>query len=139
VRLENPQGAIGTYVHHDNKQGAIVSVTSAATPEAAAGVLRSLCQHVVVFGPAYANREDVPSEALEREKAVIAESDEVKSKPEAVRGKIVQGKLGKFYAASVLADQPWILDDKTTVQKALDQALGKGARIEAFRRVKLGG
>ena len=39
----------------------------------------------------------------------------------------------------VLPEQPWILDDKLTVQKALDAELGKGTRIEAFRRVRLGG
>lgn len=136
ARLENAEGKVGVYIHHDNKQGAIASVSTSS--DGATGVLRSLCQHIVVFEPTYANREDVPDEVVEREKAVIAESDEVASKPEAVRDKIVQGKLRKFYAGCVLTEQPWILDDKTTVRKTLESELGPGARIEAFSSVKLG-
>ena len=48
------------------------------------------------------------------------------------------GKLSKFYAGCVLSEQPWILDDKTSVHKALEKELGPGTRIQAFQRVKLG-
>jgi elongation factor Ts len=75
---------------------------------------------------------------LEREREVIADSDEVKSKPENIRDKIIEGKLSKFYAGCVLAQQPWIHDDKQSVQKALEQELGKGSRIESYVRVRLG-
>jgi len=138
VRLENGSGRVGAYVHHDNKQGAIVSVTTEADPENAGEVLKALCQHIVVFSPEYAVREDVPSDALEREKAVIAESDDIKTKPEEVREKIVTGRLSKFYAGCVLSDQPWIHDDKKSVQKALEGELGKGSKIDSFVLVRLG-
>ena len=138
ARSENVEGLVGSYIHHDNKQGAIVSVTTSADANKAESVLRGLCQHIVVFSPAYANREEVSADAIERERAVLAESDEVKSKPEAVRDKIIDGRMAKFYAGTVLAEQPWILDDKLTVQKALEAELGSGVRIESFTRVKLG-
>ncbi len=139
VRFENCEGRVGTYVHHDNKQGAIVSVTTGADAEAAAEVLKSLCQHVVVFRPEHANREAVPAEVVERERAVICESDEVKKKPEQYRDKIVDGKLGKFFSSCVLEEQPWIHDDKTSVAKALVAELGEGTRVVSFQRVLLGG
>ena len=138
VRLENAQGQIGTYVHHDNKQGAIVSVNTKATPEAAREVLKALCQHIVVFRPAYANRSDVSAAAVEREKAVILAADDMGSKPEAVREKMVVGRLNSFYAQQCLAEQPWILDDKQSVLKALEKVLGAGCAIVAFQRVQLG-
>jgi elongation factor Ts len=138
VRLENGSGRVGAYVHHDYKQGAIVSVTTEAAPDKAGEALKALCQHIVVFSPSYANRADVPGDALEREREVIADSDEVKSKPENIRDKIIEGKLSKFYAGCVLAQQPWIHDDKQSVQKALEQELGKGSRIESYVRVRLG-
>jgi elongation factor Ts len=138
VRLENPEGQIGTYVHHDHKQGAIVSVTTAAKPDKAAEVLKNLCQHVVVFRPTYANRGDVPPSEVERERNVILAADDMKSKPENVREKMMVGRLSSFYAQQVLAEQPWILDDKQNVQKALEQALGANTKIVAFRRVQLG-
>jgi elongation factor Ts len=139
ARVENAQGCIGSYVHHDRKQGAIVSVTTSADPEKAVEVLKSLCQHVVVFRPSYVNREGVPEEALNREKDVIRESDEVKKKPAEFQDRIIEGKLGKFYGSCVLEEQPWIHDDKCSVIKALEGELGSGTRIQAFHRVILGG
>lgn len=138
VRFENPEGLVGYYIHHDNKRGAIVSVTTGADLAKAEDVLRSLCQHIVVFQPSYCSRSEVPATDLDRERQVIRESDEVKKKPEEFRDKIIEGKLGKFYAQTVLAEQPWIHDDKRSVQKALEAELGKGTRIEAFARVQLG-
>jgi elongation factor Ts len=138
VRLENAKGQVGTYVHHDNKQGAIASVATSTAMAQAAEILKNLCQHIVVFRPTYANRGDVPASEVEREKAVILAADDMKSKPEAVREKMVVGRLNSFYALHVLAEQPWILDDKTSVQKALEKVLGAGAKIEAFQRVHLG-
>lgn len=137
VRLENPEGVAGAYVHHDNKQGAVASVTTGADAGKAAETLKALCQHIVVFRPQYANREDVPASEVARERDVILSAEDMKTKPEGVREKMVVGRLNSFYAGCVLAEQPWILDDKTSVQKALEQALGKGCRIQAFRRVTL--
>jgi elongation factor Ts len=91
-----------------------------------------------VFRPIYANREDVPASEVERERAVILAADDMKSKPESVREKIVVGRLSSFYAQQVLAEQPWIHDDKLSVQQALEKALGAGTRIAAYQRVHLG-
>jgi elongation factor Ts len=91
-----------------------------------------------VFRPTYANREDVPASEVERERAVILAAEDMQSKPENVREKIVVGRLNSFYAQQVLAEQPWIHDDKLSVQQALEKALGAGARIAAYQRVHLG-
>src|SRR3712207_7092024 len=64
-------------------------------------------------------------------------SDEVRSKPEQAREKIVEGMLGKrFFAAQVLADQPWIHDDKRTVGQVLAE---EGAEVVEFTRFALAG
>ena len=138
ARLENAKGQVGIYVHHDNKQGAIVSLTTGAAASKAADVLKGLCQHIVVFRPTYANRTDVPASEVERERAVILAAEDMRSKPEQVREKMLVGRLNSFYAGCVLAEQPWIHDDKQSVQKALEAALGGGTRIESYRRVHLG-
>ncbi len=138
ARMENPEGQVGTYIHHDNKQGAIVSVTTGADAATAGPVLKSLCQHIVVFTADYLNRDEVPADALEREREVIAQSEEVTSKPENIRDKIIDGKLRRFYSERCLVDQPWIHDDKTSVGKFLEKELGAGTRIDSFQRVKLG-
>lgn len=138
VRMENPEGQVGTYVHHDNKQGVIVSVKTGADQATARETLTSLCQHALVFNPDYAVRDQVDDEALARERAIVAESDEVKSKPEEIREKIIDGKMRRFYAERVLEEQPWIHDGKVTVGKQLEKDLGAGTRIVAFSRVQLG-
>jgi len=138
VRMASDAGQVGAYVHHDNKQGAIVAVATEADAATAGEVLKGLCQHIVVFRPAYLDREAVPAEDLEREKAVIAESDEVKKKPAEFQDKIIQGKLSKWFSTCTLEEQPWMLDDKQSVKKALEDALGKGTKILGFQRVALG-
>ncbi|MFT5291235.1 MAG: elongation factor Ts, partial [Planctomycetota bacterium] len=72
------------------------------------------------------------------EKAIINESEEIKAKPPEHRDKIVEGKLRKWYSTNTLEDQPWILDDKMTVKKAIEAALGKGSTIVSFQRIALG-
>lgn len=137
ARLANEKGYVGTYVHHDNKQGAIVSVTTGADADKAAAVLRDLCMHAVVFAPEHLQRSDVDAEIVEREKAIYME--EVSGKPAEIQEKIVNGKLEKFFATITLREQPWIKDDKRSVEKALIAELGEGTVIEAFSCFKIGG
>lgn len=136
ARLENMRGRVGAYVHHDGKKAAIVSVTTEADEDVAAGALKELCQHIVVFAPASARREEVAAERVARERAIYLE--EVKGKPSEMQQKIVAGKLDKFYAEQVLPEQKWMKDESLTVQRWLDSALGKGARIEGFTRIQIG-
>jgi elongation factor Ts len=136
ARYENPKGLVGFYVHHDNKKGAIVSVTTAAPETKAAQVLRDLSMQIVANNPAAATRAEVPAADIEREKAIYLE--EVKGKPAEMQAKIVAGKLEKFYAERVLPEQKWNKDDGQTVQQVLDAALGKGTQIVAFARLQIG-
>ena len=136
VRLDNPNGRIGAYVHHDQKKGAIVSVTTDADETKARDALRELCMHITVFSPEAAKRSQIPADTLERERAIYLE--EVKQKPKEMQEKIVAGKLESFYSAKVLPEQKWMKDDTKTVQKVLQEALGQGATIEAFDRFQIG-
>jgi elongation factor Ts len=136
ARYENPQGRVGFYVHHNQKVGVLVSVSTAGAEDKAADVLRELAMHVAMYNPAAVTRTEVPAAELEREKAIYLE--EVKGKPAEMQQKIVAGKLEKFYADRVLPEQKWIKDESKTVQKVLEDALGKGTKIEAFTRVQVG-
>jgi elongation factor Ts len=124
------------YVHPPaNKIGVLVLLEGGSQELA-----RQLAMHVSFSSPEWAARDDVPTEALEAERAIYLNSDEVQSKPEAAREKIVDGMLNKrFFAASpggVLADQAWIHDSSKTVGQALEEA---GARLVAFRRLSVTG
>ena len=95
--------------------------------------------HISWSAPAWVRREDVPAEVVASERDIYASTDEVASKPEQAREKIVEGMLNKrFFATSpggVLVDQPWIHDPAKTVQQALQEA---GAEVLAFERFQLG-
>ena len=129
-------GTIAAYIHPPaNKIGVLVDLDGG--DEALA---RQLAMHISFAAPEWATRDDVPPEAIEAERQVYLNSDEVLSKPEAAREKIVDGMLGKrFFAASpggVLVDQSWIHDPATTVGAALAAA---GATLRGFERVSVAG
>jgi len=139
-RFANKAGVVGSYVHHDAKKGALVSVTCSADAATAAPFLKQLCMHIVSAMPIpVANtRAEIPAAEVERERAVLLELPDLKGKAPELQEKILKGRIEKFFAERVLSEQAWMLDDKLTVQKAVEAALGKGAVIAGFARFQIG-
>ena len=93
--------------------------------------------HVAAQAPQWVAPEDVPEDVVTAEREIYANSDEVQSKPEQAREKIVEGMLAKrFFAAQVLVDQPWIHDTGQTVGQVLS---AEGAEVLEFTRFALAG
>jgi elongation factor Ts len=136
-RFEAPEGnVLAGYAHPPaNKIGVLVELEG-GTPELG----RQLAMHISFAAPEWATQEDVPDEVVEAERGIFINSDEVQSKPEAAREKIVDGMLAKrFYAATpggVLADQAWIHDPSKTVAQAVEEA---GASVVRFARISVAG
>jgi elongation factor Ts len=129
-------GTVAGYVHPPaNKIGVLVDLEGGSEQFA-----RQLAMHISFAAPEWTTRDDVPADVLQAERQIYLNSDEVLSKPEAAREKIVDGMLGKrFFAASpggVLVDQSWIHDASKTVGQALQEA---GASVKAFKRVSVTG
>jgi elongation factor Ts len=134
VRLDAGEGEqLAGYAHPPaNKIGVLVQARG-GTPETA----RRLAMHIAFADPTYVSRADVPDDQVAAERAVYEQRPEVQSKPEHVRGRIVEGMLGKgFFAEAVLADQPWIHDTAKTVGQALQEA---GLEVVKFERYALTG
>jgi len=111
-RMEAGDGELLSYYVHTpaNKVGALVR-TKGGDPQAA----RSLALHLTFARPTYATRDEVPQELVDAEREILSHSDEVLSKPENVREKIVEGQLAKrFYGESVLSEQTWYRADEST-------------------------
>ena len=120
-RMEAGDGeTISSYVHPPaNKVGAMVK-TKGGDPE----VGRSLALHLTFARPTYGSRGEVPQELVDAEREILSHSEEVLSKPENVREKIVEGQLNKkFYGEAVLTEQTWYRADESTgtVAKYLDE------------------
>jgi elongation factor Ts len=106
---------IGAYVHPPaNKVGAMVKVRG-GTPELA----RDLAMHLTFARPRYLNREQVPAADVEKEREFLSTQDDVLSKPEEFRGKIIEGRIQKWFSDSVLVDQPWFREPGQTTQQAI--------------------
>ena len=96
---------------------------------------RRLAMHISFAAPRFLNVDDVPAEELAAERAIYEQQPDVQSKPEAVRGKIVEGRLRKeFLAAIALSEQSWIHDPSLTTAKALEEA---GLEVLEFVRYAL--
>jgi elongation factor Ts len=101
---------LSSYIHPPGKVGALVR-TKGGDPQAA----RSLALHLTFARPTYGSRDEVPQELVEAERAILSNAEEVLSKPENVREKIVEGQLNKkFYGESVLTEQTWYRADEST-------------------------
>jgi elongation factor Ts len=116
TRLESTDGEVlAAYVHPPaNKVGAIVR-TRGGTPELA----RELAMHISFARPQYRTRDQVPADDVEQEREALSRQDDVVSKPEQVRDKIVEGRLQKWYGDLVLLDQQWYRGTGNTVGQEL--------------------
>ena len=133
------EGRVETYLHHNGKLAVLVEVNCetdfvARTDEFIA-MCRDVAMHVASAAPLCVAVEDVPAETVERERRIIAEQVAAEGKPEAVRAKIVEGKLKKFFSEVVLLEQPFVKDDKQTVEKVLK---ARKARIFGYRFLVVG-
>ena len=126
-------GKVDGYAHPPaNKLGALVQVRGGSDELA-----RRVAMHVVASAPQWIGREDVPDDVVQAEREIFANSDEVLSKPEQAREKIVDGMLSKrFFATQVLVEQPWIHDAGKTVGQALEE---EKAEVLEFERLALTG
>jgi elongation factor Ts len=96
---------------------------------------------IAAAAPRYLSREQVPAEVLDQERAIYRTQAESSGKPAAVLDKIVEGKLQKFYTEACLLDQPFIKDDKLTIQQFIKSGIakfGENISIGRFARFKLG-
>ena len=130
ARFEAVDGArISAYAHPPaNKFGALVHLRGGDDD-----LGRKLGMQIVSIRPRWIGREDVPPDVVAAEREIYVNSDEVQSKPEQAREKIVEGMLNKrFFAANVLVDQEWIHDSSKTVGQALKEAGAEVLEFELF-------
>ena len=140
------QGVIEIYLHFNGRVGTMVELNSETDFVANTAEFRQLAKdlalHVASARPIAVRIEDVPADIIERERRVYAAQVAEEKKPEAVRQKIVEGKLKKFYQENVLLEQPFVKDDTMTVGdlvKALSGKTGEKVEIRRFARFELGG
>ncbi len=140
-----PSGRVGLYLHHNRQVGVLVEL-AAATPEVAAhpaveDLARELAIHVASASPLAVRGEDIDPAVLDRERRIADEQATAEGKPEAVRAKMVEGKVRKFIAEQALMSQPWVKDDKKAIGALVEEAAkaaGGAVTVSRFVRRRVG-
>ena len=143
------EGAVGSYIHMGGKVGVLVEVNCetdfVARGEEFQQLVKDVAMHVAAAEPRYVSREEVPTDALDKEREIAraqAKNDPKNaSKPDQVIERIVEGRLNKFYEEAVLMDQPFVKDPAKTVGELVTEKIAKtGERItiRRFTRYKMG-
>src|SRR2546421_661245 len=141
ARIESAEGIVDGYKHVQNERGTIGVLVElgGVDPSAARAqeIAHDVALHIASAAPQYVTRDDVPADVLEKERAVLEELTRNEGKPEQALPKIVEGRLNGFYKNTVLVEQPFVRDPKTTIGK-LVRELGKDAAIRRFVRIQVG-
>ena len=123
----NVSGTVSSYLHMGGRIGVLVEVAGEASDE----LMNEIGMHIAAFKPQYICSKCVPAETIEREREVAR--GQLAGKPENIMEKMIEGKIGKYYTEVCLIDQPWIMDNKTTLGK-----LHSGVKVLRFLRWEVG-
>lgn len=141
---EAKEGQIISYIHAGGKLGVLVEINCesdfVARNDQFQAFAKDIAMQIAAAFPLYVSQENVPASWLEKEKEIFAE--ELKSKPENVREKILQGKLAKRFEEVCLLNQKFIKDDSKTVQEYVSETIariGENIVIRRFVRFEVGG
>ncbi len=121
-------GKFGYYLHMGGKIGVMIDVSGKADDE----LLSNICMHIAAFRPQYITDADVSENVLAKEREIAAA--QIKDKPADMVAKIVEGKIRKWFSETCLVKQPWIRDDKTSLEK-----VAPGMTVRRFVRWEVGG
>jgi elongation factor Ts len=138
-------GLIHAYIHPGGKLGVLVEVNCetdfVAKNEDFKQLVHNLSMHIAASNPIAIDRENVPSDVVEREKRIYQEQARESGKPENILEKIATGKLEKFFGESVLLEQPYIRDPEKTVKDYLTEIIaqiGENISIRRYVRYQIG-
>jgi elongation factor Ts len=139
------EGLIEAYVHAGGRVGALIELNCetdfVAKTDAFKELAHDLAMQIVATTPLCLTPEDIPPDALEKEKAIYETQARDMGKPERIVERIVEGKLQNYYQEVCLMEQPFIKNDDLTVQDVLTQTIAKTGEnivVRRFVRFELG-
>jgi len=138
-------GTIATYIHMGGKIGVMVELNCetdfVAKTDNFQAMAKDLAMQVAATNPIYVSPQEIPEDALEREKEIYRSQLLAEKKPEKIWDKIIEGKLNKFYEEVCLVNQKFIKDDSITIATLINNMIAKTGEniiIRRFARFQLG-
>ena len=119
--------AVGSYLHSNKKLAAVVVLNGGHEDLA-----KEVAMQVTAMSPQYNRPADVPAEVIDKEKEIYREQLRQAGKPDEMIEKILDGKINKFYTEVCLIKQPFVKDDKISIEKLLN-----GVEVERFSKFSL--
>ncbi|HUU37873.1 MAG TPA: translation elongation factor Ts [Candidatus Desulfaltia sp.] len=145
MNREASQGIVYSYIHLGGKLGVLVEVNCesdfVARNEEFKVLAKNIAMQIAAANPRFVSSADIPEAELEQEKEIIRGQFQDTKKPPQIIEKIVEGKLKKFFGEVCLLDQPYIKDDKTTIQQLIASTIakfGENIKVRRFARFELG-
>jgi len=140
------EGVIWAYIHHNARVGVLLELKCetdfVARTDQFKELAKDIAMHIAWANPQYVSKDDVPKEVVKKEENIEKERARAEGKPEAVLGKIVQGRLGKFYERVCLLEQPFVKDGSKKIRDIIAEkiaVLGENIVVGRFARFELGG
>ena len=145
-RFVRYEGDVVTYVHAGGKIGVMVRFdTDVADKDGFVTMGKNIAMQIAAMNPGYLDEASVPAEVIAKEKDILIapmkEDPKMANKPDAVLGKIVEGKIGKYYKENCLVEQQFVMDGDVTVGKYVANVakeLGADISIASFVRYEKG-
>ena len=146
-RFDRFEGKVVSYVHAGGKIGVLVNFETelAADNEGLITMGKNIAMQIAAMNPAYLDQASVPASVIEKEKEILVaqmkEDPKMANKPDAVLGKIVEGKIGKYYKENCLVEQAFVMDGDLTVGKYIANTakeLGAEVKLAAYVRFEKG-
>ena len=138
------EGLVASYIH-SGRIGVLVEVNSetdfVAKTDEFKEFVKDIAMQVAASNPEYLCEEDVPQEAIDKEKEVLIQQAINEGKPQNIAEKMVEGRMHKFYERVCLLDQPFIKDPSITVNDLLKNRIakiGENIKIRRFVRYEVG-
>jgi elongation factor Ts len=142
---ETTEGIVGSYIHSDSKLGVLVEVNCesdfVARNEEFKELVKNISMHIAAADPKYITSDEIPEDVIKKEKEIILEQYKDSDKPPEILERIVEGKLKKFFSEVCLWNQPYIKDDKITIEKLVSTYItkfGENIKINRFARFSIG-
>jgi len=139
------EGQVEAYIHMGGRIGVLVEVNCetdfVARGEDFKNFCREVAMQVAAANPQYLSRDDVPAEVVEAEKQIYRKQAQESGKPEKIWDQIAEGRLKKFFSEVCLLDQPYIREQKMTVDKLRQELVaktGENVVVRRFARFELG-
>jgi len=133
VRVEGEN--VDLYLHQTNPDLPPQVGVFVVTDTAGKAVAHDIAMHVAAYMPAYLDRDSVPADVLDKERATLEKITLEEGKPANIVPKIVEGRLNAFYKDNCLVDQAYARDPSKSVAQVLKEA---GATVTNFVRVHVG-